>query len=402
MSDLLPQRVHHSLLLKGMVASAIGSLCLALISGGSLLRFGLHEAEAQSARMQADLIAELTSYQSVHALQRTLQVATASGLVQAVLVVDDNGRVLAGSDQAWVGQPVTSLVGRFHGPPLLHFLTACFGPNPAEACKGPEGLSLFSGWIPLIGGHEQLHFQPTPIALQGLPTNTVRGTLVTQTDLRSVVNNASNLASQVFLLGLIPLLITTWWLVRSLRRQLLPDLLTMAQTDSVSGVSNRRAFLEAAEQLLDMQRQRGKEVVVVMLDIDHFKRINDRYGHHIGDVVIAQFAAFLAQSVRTGDLVARFGGDEFAVVIANSSSHGRAILERLVHEAAQRTWSLEEGVCLRLTISAGMAGSDHQANISLKELLRRADAALYMAKDGGRAQMVDYATPPTGWIHSNA
>ena len=179
---------------------------------------------------------------------------------------------------------------------------------------------------------------------------------------------------------------------------MLPELLLMAQTDAVSGIRNRRSFLEAAKVMLEERRRRGGDVVVVLLDIDHFKAINDRYGHHAGDAVIVQFAEFLSHSVRAGDIVGRFGGDEFALLITSSVDTGHLILKRLVQEAAQTTWRLDSGTSLKLTVSVGMAALN-ESTITLEDLLRNADAALYMAKDNGRAQMVDFASPPAGWTY---
>ena len=233
-----------------------------------------------------------------------------------------------------------------------------------------------------------MSFRYTPIALRGASGDRGHGTLVVQTDLRGISSKSSLVALQVFVLGLLPLSITSMLLVLALRRQMLPTLISLAQTDSLSGVSNRRPFFEAAQQLMLSRRASDVPVVVAVIDVDHFKSINDEFGHHAGDEVISQFAEYLVRSVRVSDVVGRLGGDEFALMIADTTAHGRAVLERLVDEVASRDWVLSDGGVLKLSLSVGMATADG-TEIDLNALLKKADAALYVAKEQGRCQLVD-------------
>ena len=232
-----------------------------------------------------------------------------------------------------------------------------------------------------------MSFRTTPIALRGVSGDRGHGTLIVQTDLRGISGQSSLFALQVFVLGLLPLSLTSALLVLALRRQMLPALISLAQTDSLSGVSNRRAFFETAEQLMLSRRASDVPVVVAVIDVDHFKSINDQYGHHAGAEVVSEFAEYMVRSVRATDVVGRLGGDEFALMIADTTAHGRAVLTRLVAEVAAREWLLSDGSMLTLSLSVGMATADG-TEIDLNALLKKADAALCVAKEQGRCQLV--------------
>ncbi|MEJ2201126.1 MAG: diguanylate cyclase, partial [Desulfuromonadaceae bacterium] len=168
-----------------------------------------------------------------------------------------------------------------------------------------------------------------------------------------------------------------------------------AHTDFLTQLANRRYFLELAENELRRALRFRKEVALRMLDIDHFKPINDSYGHKICDLVLHTVAKTLRQTLRRIDVVGRFGGEEFAVVLPETG--GQAALEtaerlRLAIAAAETT--LEDEGALRVSVSIGGAVFSEGAN-DVETLLKRADEALYVAKRGGRNQ-VRMAEPSPG------
>ena len=168
------------------------------------------------------------------------------------------------------------------------------------------------------------------------------------------------------------------------------QLTSLAETDALTGLANRRVFDERVRATLGDARATGRPLSLILIDIDHFKRVNDTFGHEAGDGVIRELARRLTQVSRSGDLVARIGGEEFAWIIAGlGAAPAIAVAERLM--AAVRAHAFP--VAGRVTISAGIAEArdgDDDATIR-----RRADAALYDAKRDGRDRIA-VAAPPDG------
>ncbi|MGH6681009.1 MAG: GGDEF domain-containing protein, partial [Bradyrhizobium sp.] len=161
-----------------------------------------------------------------------------------------------------------------------------------------------------------------------------------------------------------------------------------ATTDFLTKLPNRRAFREGARALCDYQARRNEPVTVLMFDLDHFKHINDRFGHATGDEALRVFAHVVRSSMRTSDLVARVGGEEFAAIVPASQATSASIAER-VRTSFEATGEMIDGKPLGATVSIGAATARGPASVD--ELLARADAALYTAKQLGRnrVQTVD-------------
>jgi diguanylate cyclase (GGDEF)-like protein/PAS domain S-box-containing protein len=153
--------------------------------------------------------------------------------------------------------------------------------------------------------------------------------------------------------------------------------------DELTGVHNRRHFVVVAENELERARHHGAALSLVMLDVDHFKNVNDMHGHPTGDVALKAVGAMLAAIVRPGDLACRLGGEEFAVLLPGTGHDGA--MERAESWRSPRAGlrSPADGVELRLTASFGVASFPAQAG-SLVELMKVADARLYRAKALGR------------------
>lgn len=157
----------------------------------------------------------------------------------------------------------------------------------------------------------------------------------------------------------------------------------LAQTDPLTGVLNRRAWRERMH--AELADGSGPGLSVLYLDLDHFKRVNDRLGHEGGDRVLQLFVEVLRQALREHDLIGRYGGEEFVVgLIAADTAEACAIAERIRVGLDARAGAV--GIGLPLTVSIGVA--TRRAGEALDPLLRRADAALYAAKDGGRDRVV--------------
>ncbi len=168
------------------------------------------------------------------------------------------------------------------------------------------------------------------------------------------------------------------------RKKAEKELERLAQTDPLTGLANRRHFMQLAEHERLQSKRYGGELSILMMDIDHFKRINDSYGHHAGDLVIQSLSTICRNTLRETDIIGRIGGEEFAVVLPQTASHQAIeVAERLREVIANAVFSLEPDVTLHFTVSIGVATlTDMQNNIDT--LLRFADKALYDAKLDGR------------------
>lgn len=169
----------------------------------------------------------------------------------------------------------------------------------------------------------------------------------------------------------------------------LAELADEALTDPLTGLLNRRGFNEQVSQIID-----NKILSVIALDIDYFKSINDRFGHELGDKVLVQLADLLKLICRENDIISRFGGEEFIVLLPNTTlSNAVVIAERIRLTIAKNNFPAES----RITISAGVA-SKIESGCDLEQLLRKADAALYQAKLQGRNRVaINEASTPSSF-----
>lgn len=151
-----------------------------------------------------------------------------------------------------------------------------------------------------------------------------------------------------------------------------------AMTDVMTGLSNRRALDLGRGEIFDARK------AVILFDIDHFKQVNDRYGHAVGDDVIRCFAATMRTHGRAGDRMLRMGGEEFAIVMADATpEQARKVAERVSAAFAEAEMRSRQGEPFRCTVSAGIAFG-HVGGVALDDVIARADKALYAAKRGGR------------------
>lgn len=162
----------------------------------------------------------------------------------------------------------------------------------------------------------------------------------------------------------------------------------LAVTDELTGLFNRRYLLTMLARHQAVAEAERQTFTLAFIDIDHFKTINDEYGHSVGDQVLSEISVLLRGSVRQVDLVARYGGEEFVLLLSGLNLEGgRQALERIRQKVMQQRFSAQQ---LALTVSAGV--TQYQPGDSLDELLTRADGLLYEAKGRGRNRVV--AGPP--------
>ena len=171
------------------------------------------------------------------------------------------------------------------------------------------------------------------------------------------------------------------------RKNLERELQRLATTDMLTGMANRRSFLEVAEATFQRARESHAPLTVLMLDLDHFKTINDRFGHLEGDRVLAEFARATKHQLRAGDTVGRLGGEEFGLLLPHTlPAEGADIANRILEAIRALELTDSNGRPYGVTTSMGL-GALSPGDRSLHDLLDRADQALYLAKRRGRNQL---------------
>ncbi len=178
------------------------------------------------------------------------------------------------------------------------------------------------------------------------------------------------------------------------------DIERLALTDDLTGIPNRRNFMQQLQQELAKSARNGRPVCLAMLDLDFFKKVNDRFGHAAGDAVLVHFSNFMRQQVRTGDVVGRLGGEEFGVLLPDTDLQAAQLvlnrvlellrLERLDYVAPDFSYSFSGGLLQRGSEQTDASG-----------LLALADRALYQAKAAGRDRMVSLQWETTGETHAH-
>lgn len=169
-------------------------------------------------------------------------------------------------------------------------------------------------------------------------------------------------------------------------------------TDPLTGVHNRRYFDERLREETGLALRRRSPLVCLLLDVDHFKRINDGHGHQVGDWVLREVAGRIKSQLRLSDSLSRYGGEEFAALLAQTDEpQALAIAERIRRSIADRPFELPEQVTLTVTLSVGLSAvpavpGSRDLERAMRDLVEAADRALYRAKDSGRNRVVNAAT----------
>jgi len=193
-----------------------------------------------------------------------------------------------------------------------------------------------------------------------------------------------------FFVGNIVQLCITFGFVLMLNYRLSSDLQKLAATDVLTGALNRRSLEQEADRLSARCLRTGDTLAVLMIDVDHFKSINDHYGHPVGDEVLKRLAALVQQTIRIDDYFARYGGEEFCIMLPSTGEQEAWLIADRLRQNYEELIMEFEGETLRSTISIGVADSLH-AGIDFSALIAAADKAMYQAKQQGRNRVVMYA-----------
>ncbi len=175
------------------------------------------------------------------------------------------------------------------------------------------------------------------------------------------------------------------------------DLSALTVEDGLTGVKNRRYFNNKIESEIKRATRLNETLSLLMIDLDHFKKVNDTYGHEAGDMCLKQAAQIMKKhAIRSGDAVTRYGGEEFCLILPNTDVKGARIVAEKIRKEMEATPVIYKNDTIRITLSVGVAGSTAKAGKeSLENITSHADAALYRAKDTGRNKVVVYKKPKT-------
>jgi diguanylate cyclase (GGDEF)-like protein len=200
-----------------------------------------------------------------------------------------------------------------------------------------------------------------------------------------------------YFLSLIPIVVLVVLADRALSswRQREAGIHAISRTDALTGIHNRRSILELLDKEIARTRRHGPPLSVVILDLDHFKSVNDTWGHPTGDHVLQTTAEVLQKTIRQCDAVGRYGGEEFLILLPDTTLEGaRVLADRCRQRLAEERVTAENGELFHVTGSFGLACNEQCFELGAAVLIKAADEALYRAKHAGRNRVEVVAPPP--------
>lgn len=341
----------------------------------TLVREGTLAAHLVSAALRMPL-SQQQRQQLLEAYGQTSRLHHMEGM-NVLLVVDPVGRIVFSSRPTWRSMRIDDpLFDQMEGDdPDFRSVVACFRRNKDDCMELRS-----DDWHLHLGGFTVIRNVSIPARDLGLPRRTYlvlvnfdAGMLI-----GDVIQDLPGIAALAVLIS--GLLSAGLWFLISGR--LLPQLLEASQTDALTQLMSRTAFMELAMDMLAEGEERKGDLVFAILDLDHFKRINDTYGHGCGDAALASVGSLLLTVTRPEDLVCRFGGEEFALLLSATRTAGDKALERLRLQLEMNQLNYN-GHRVPLSVSIGAAASA-ECGYNIDFLYNAADKALYAAKHGGR------------------
>jgi diguanylate cyclase (GGDEF)-like protein len=238
--------------------------------------------------------------------------------------------------------------------------------------------------MPVLDGHATLARLKADPELKDIPVVFLTGRVDTADVVTGLHLGAHDYLRKPFeaneLMARVSAALRTKWLQDELRTRN-AELDRVARIDMLTNIYNRRHLDEHLRSVISSARRHDRTIGVLIVDIDHFKNVNDEHGHLAGDAVLREVAARLAQAMRTEDALGRWGGEEFLAVLTDTPPEGvRVMAERLRQVIAAAPFTLDDGSQIRVTVSVGHASGTEDAEV----LVHRADDALYVAKAEGR------------------
>ena len=268
------------------------------------------------------------------------------------------------------------------------------GHTVVEAVNGEEAIDacreyhpdvvLLDVEMPVLDGHATLERLKADPQLKDIPVVFLTGRVDTADVVNGLRLGAHDYLRKPFeaneLMARVSAALRTKWLQDELRTRN-AELDRVSRIDMLTNIYNRRHLDEHLRAVISAARRHDRSVGVLIVDIDHFKNVNDEHGHLAGDAVLREVAARLQQAMRTEDALGRWGGEEFLAVLTDTPPEGvRVMAERLRQVIAAAPFTLDDGSQIRVTVSVGHTNGREDAEV----LVHRADDALYVAKAEGR------------------
>ncbi|EAT13739.1 hypothetical protein RED65_10114 [Oceanobacter sp. RED65] len=285
-----------------------------------------------------------------------------------------------------------ALAGSLHVPDLAQFITTII------VC----GLLFYS--VNLLGGNHQATNQPSKILVALLSIHglvmLLQASIIALHSFNVLAQSTSNVMPVILLIHIMLATCTALFfpLLFFMRNE--DHLVGLASYDPLTGVFNRRGFFDQWQILSKRTHDKSCHLSVMMIDIDHFKHVNDKYGHEAGDAALKWLADLLAHELRENDVLARMGGEEFAVMLPGCESSQAEIVAERLRNCIFKTRFVYLNQVIPITISLGFITED-QPITDIKGLLVQADKGLYKAKDLGRNRAMRYHSgldhTPTTW-----
>jgi diguanylate cyclase (GGDEF)-like protein len=259
------------------------------------------------------------------------------------------------------------------------------GAEAIDACREyrPDVI-LLDVEMPVLDGHATLERLKADPELKDIPVVFLTGRVDTADVVTGLHLGAHDYLRKPFeaneLMARVSAALRTKWLQDELRTRN-AELDRVSRIDMLTNIYNRRHLDEHLRSVISAARRHDRTIGVLIVDIDHFKNVNDEHGHLAGDAVLREVAVRLAQAMRTEDALGRWGGEEFLAVLTDTPPEGvRVMAERLRQVIAAAPFTLDDGSQIRVTVSVGHASGIEDAEV----LVHRADDALYVAKAEGR------------------
>ena len=250
---------------------------------------------------------------------------------------------------------------------------ACLGSQPEPSSSRDPSASVEIEEVPAPGAVTEANDYLDPLSTSS--------SLTEEIEIRQALREVSQICERLKTGGLQPAIVSEALLLAircAASRNALEKELSVALTDDLTGLHNRRAFMALGEHQLKLARRTAQSALLFFIDLDNLKKVNDAFGHREGDLAIVRSGLALRETFRDSDIMARYGGDEFAILALETSSQNEEVIVSRITESLRKINDREPRYEVRLSI--GSARFDPQLPMALDELIAQADQAMYVHK----------------------